>query len=50
MTEKKTTATPKVSTATAPKVKGVKRESDATLGWVEREYPQLAAWRALAVE
>ncbi|QTQ35823.1 gamma-mobile-trio integrase GmtZ [Aromatoleum petrolei] len=26
------------------------RETDATLGWVERGYPQLAAWRALAVE
>ena len=32
------------------KIKGVNRENDTTLGWVEREYPQLAAWRALAVE
>lgn len=50
MTEKKTMTTPKVSTVTAPKVKGVKRETDATLGWVEREYPQLETWRALAIE
>lgn len=50
MTEKKTTATPKASTAPAPKVKGVKRGTDATLGWVAREYPQLENWRALAVE
>lgn len=32
------------------KEKGVGRETDTTLGWVEREYPQLAAWRSLAVE
>ncbi len=50
MTEKKTTATPKASTSKAPKVKGVKRETDTTLGWVEREYPQLATWRAVAME
>lgn len=50
MTDKKTTTTPKVSTAPAPKVKGVKRETDTTLGWVEREYPQMEIWRALAVE
>lgn len=50
MTEKKTTATPKASTATTPKVKGVKRETDANLGWVAREYPQLETWRVLAVD
>ncbi len=50
MTEKKTTATPKASTAPATKVRGVKRDTDTTLGWVEREYPQLFAWRVLAVE
>ncbi|MEW5838068.1 MAG: VPA1269 family protein [Pseudomonadota bacterium] len=50
MTEIKTTATPKASTATAPKVKGVTRDTDATLGWVEREHPQLETWHALAVE
>jgi hypothetical protein len=50
MTEKKTATTPKASAAPAPKVKGVKRDTDTSLGWVEREHPQLAAWRALAVE
>ncbi|MGT2455669.1 gamma-mobile-trio integrase GmtZ [Cupriavidus basilensis] len=39
------------NTTTAPiKAKGVRRSTDASLGWVERDYPQLAAWRALAVE
>ena len=50
MTEKKTTTTPKASTATAHKVKGVKRDTDTALGWVKREYPQLETWRILAVE
>lgn len=50
MTEIKTTTTPQASTATAHKVKGVRRETDTTLGWVKREYPQLETWRALAVE
>ncbi|HEV3424613.1 MAG TPA: VPA1269 family protein [Paraburkholderia sp.] len=50
MTEKKTATTPKASPALAQKVKGVNRETDISLGWVERDYPQLAAWRALAVE
>ena len=50
MTEKKATTTLKTSTISAPKVKGVRREFDATLGWVKREYPQLETWRALAVE
>lgn len=50
MTEIKTKTTPKASTATAPKVRGVKRNTDATLGWVKREYPQLETWRVLAVE
>lgn len=45
MTEKKTT-----TALQAPKVKGVNRDTDTRLGWVERDYPQLAAWRALAVE
>ena len=40
----------KASAAPAPKVIGVRRDSDPTLGWVERDYPQLAAWRVLAVE
>lgn len=50
MTEKKTTTAPKASAAPAPKVKRVTRKTDTSLGWVEREYPQLAAWHALAVE
>jgi hypothetical protein len=42
---------PKASSTSLPgKVKGVKRSTDTTLGWVEREYPQLVDWRALAVE
>ena len=31
------------------KVKGVKRNTDKTLSWVRRDYPQLAAWRDLTV-
>lgn len=50
MTQEITTTKPKASAASAPKVKGVKRDTDTSLGWVEREHPQLAAWRALAVE
>lgn len=50
MNEIMKTTTPKASTVTAQKVRGVKRTSDTTLGWVEREYPQLENWRALAVE
>lgn len=38
------------SAAPTSKVKGVTRETDRSLGWVEREYPQLAAWRSLAVD
>lgn len=50
MTEKKTATRLTSSAAPAPKVKGVNRDTDTSLGWVQREYPQLAAWRALAVE
>lgn len=50
MTENKAATTPKTLTTPAPKVKGVRRETDTSLGWVEREYPQLETWRALAVE
>ena len=49
MAEKKT-ATPNASAIPVSKVKGVKRDTDTTIGWVERDYPQLAAWRILAVE
>ncbi|MBS0454636.1 MAG: integrase [Proteobacteria bacterium] len=40
---------PKAPGAPTQKIKGVRRETDAELGWVSREYPQLAAWRTLAV-
>ena len=50
MTEKKTTSVPRASLALLPKMKGVKRDTDTTLGWVKREYPQLETWRTLAVE
>jgi len=50
MNEKKTANAPKASATPAPKVKGIKRTNDTSLGWVEREYPQLSAWRALALE
>ncbi|MCE0877429.1 MULTISPECIES: integrase family protein [Pseudomonas] len=49
MTEKKPNAR-KASTNAAPKVVGVRRESDITLGWVERDYPQLAIWRKFAID
>jgi hypothetical protein len=39
---------PRASDQTAFKVKGVKRKTDTTLGWVGRDYPQLGAWRDLA--
>ena len=50
MNENKITATPKVSTTTTKKSKGLRRETDTSLSWVEREYPQLETWKALAVE
>ncbi len=31
------------------KTKGIRRETDVTLAWVAREYPQLAEWRDLAI-
>jgi hypothetical protein len=49
-----TTATKKTSAKSAEmhtrKQKGLTRKADVTLGWAQREYPQLAAWRALAVD
>jgi hypothetical protein len=50
MTKKKKTTTARETSATSKKEKGVTRKSDTTLGWVEGDYPQLAVWRALAVE
>ncbi len=50
MTEKKKTSVSVTSTLPATRKKGVMRSTDTSLGWVEREYPQLEPWRALAVE
>ncbi|MBP0639708.1 integrase family protein [Cupriavidus sp. AcVe19-6a] len=49
MAKKKTMTAP--GAATSPQnEKGMARDVDTNLTWVERNYPQLAAWRALAVE
>ncbi|WP_321783991.1 VPA1269 family protein [Burkholderia pyrrocinia] len=50
MPEKKKKTPPQASAIPASTRKGVTRKTDITLAWVERDYPQLAAWRALAVE
>lgn len=50
MAKQRTTTEPQASAAPAPKVKGARRSTDSTLDWVERENPQLAVWRELAVE
>ncbi|WP_028231604.1 gamma-mobile-trio integrase GmtZ [Paraburkholderia mimosarum] len=47
--EKKKTTTAAAS-ATSPQKKKGARARDTSLAWVEQSYPQLAAWRALAVE
>lgn len=46
-TKKTTTKSSEVHTR---KQKRLTRKADTNLGWVQSEYPQLAAWRALAVE
>lgn len=48
MTETKTTY--HKSSFRSTEKKGLTRDSDITLGWVERDFPQLSAWRVLAVE
>ncbi|KAE8753503.1 integrase [Paraburkholderia madseniana] len=50
MAEKKKAYAPKAPATQARNGKGVSRDTDTNLGWVERDYPQLSAWRALAVE
>lgn len=50
MAEKKKMSVPKSSGTPTKRVEGVKRDTDSTLGWVERDYPQLVVWRILAVE
>lgn len=49
MAQKQTSNAPKASTISS-KVKGLNRGTDTSLEWVGREYPQLTAWRILAVE
>ncbi|WP_354687537.1 VPA1269 family protein [Cupriavidus necator] len=50
----KLSSTPKIDGIPAPasptRRYGVTKDNDTTLGWVAREYPQLEAWRLLAVE
>ncbi|MCY1213739.1 putative phage integrase [compost metagenome] len=50
MAKKKTTTAPEASAASPKNERGVPRKADTTLAWVERDYPQLATWRILAVE
>lgn len=50
MPEKKKATRAGTLTRLASKGKGVRRDTDASLGWVAREYPQLEPWRVLAVE
>ncbi len=50
MTEKKKTSVSTAATRPAARKKGATRKTDTSLGWVEREYPQLEPWRGLAVE
>src|SRR5258708_34444183 len=50
MVETKKKPAPKASVTPARKMKGVTRKTDVPLGWVERDYPQLAAWRVLAAK
>lgn len=49
MTEKKKTSVSTAATRPAARKKGVTRKTDTSLGWVEREYPQVEPWRVLAV-
>lgn len=49
ITRKKETAPP-ASANPALRTRRVNRETDIALSWVERDYPQLAAWRVLAAE
>ncbi|WP_270670327.1 hypothetical protein [Aeromonas sp. QDB04] len=49
MPEKKKATSASAVTHPAQKT-GVQRDTDTSLGWVAREYPQLDSWRVLAVE
>lgn len=50
MPEKKKATSASAVTHPAQKKTGVQRDTDTSLGWVAREYPQLDSWRVLAVE
>ncbi|MDE2599906.1 MAG: hypothetical protein KGL40_09815 [Rhodocyclaceae bacterium] len=50
MTKKKKASLSVTSTLLARRKKGIKRNTDTSLGWVAREYPQLESWRNLAEE
>lgn len=50
MPEKKSAISSQALAVPLRKVKGVNRHTDMSLGWVEREYPQLAVWRSLAIK
>jgi hypothetical protein len=50
MTKREKETAPLASANPAHRTKRVNRETDIALGWVERDYPQLAAWRVLAME
>ena len=50
MPEKKKATSASAVTHPAQKKTGVQRDTDTSMGWVAREYPQLDSWRVLAVE
>ncbi len=50
MAEKKTTDATTASATLGAKGKGIRRKTDITLGWVERDFPELGAWRSFAME
>lgn len=50
MAEQKKATVLKASVISTDKVKVAPRHSDTALTWVARDYPQLAAWRSMALE
>lgn len=50
MAGKKKTNEAASSPASPPRSIGITRETDTALSWVERDYPELSAWRELAVD
>ena len=49
MARKKSMTDPQPSSIPTRQSRSVRRETDVTLGWIEVDYPQLAAWRVLAM-